>query len=107
MISKDKTSWTRVLVFTVAYLSLFAISAFLHTVNSLSGSPELQWYLERPLQTAIRVVEEVTRNPLMMFTLAQLIAYPFILGLLTEWVYRATKAYAILKLRQRSMKRIK
>jgi hypothetical protein len=101
MVRKDRTNWTRVFAFTVTYILLCAISAFPYTVNSLSGSSELERCLEHPLQTTIPVVAEIARNPLMMFTLAQVMAYSLILGLLTDG-YRATKAYVIPKVRQRS-----
>jgi hypothetical protein len=99
MVRKDGTNWTRVFALTVTYILLCAISAFPYTVNSLSGSPELERCFEHPLQTAIPVVAEIARNPLMMFTLAQVMAYLFILDLLTDRGYRATKAYVIPKVR--------
>jgi len=92
---KDKIWWKRVLGFAAIYLSIYITSAFLYTVRSLEGSPELKWYLQHLWYTTISIIAKVCRSPLMMFSLLQIVLSSLFLGFTTDLVLRVIKRYIL------------
>jgi len=93
--------WIRVLGFATIYFFVYVISAILFMIKSLSDSSQitgyLQYYLQNPLKTILIMFAELTQSPLLMLTLFIVILNSFILGFVTDWVFRVLKRHIMLR----------
>lgn len=77
----------RVLCFSTFYFLLFLVNVLVFTLNRYAGSAEAAYYAHHPFEAFLAMFFELSRNPVLILGLLQILAYSFTLGFATERVY--------------------
>ena len=64
-------------------------------IRTYSGTPELTWYLQHPLEAFRTVVFELSHSPVLLVSFFGMIMYALFLGFVTDWVLVYLKKHVV------------